>query len=80
LAETLASLIDKLCTANGKLYHIQEMLNSAVKEGEGLDATTTARLHTLNQQRSQLMNEINVLFSRSIEEGEVNIDPVVKLY
>lgn len=80
MAETLGSLIDRLSICNVKLWHIQERLDASVKNGEGLDSQTTAALHTVNLQRSSLINEINMLLSKAMEDGEVGIDPIVKIY
>lgn len=60
--ETLGSLIDKLVTVNGKLYHQEE-----VAQAKGADDHTVAeakrKISVLNLQRNALIQEIDELFA-----------------
>ncbi len=79
MADTLGSLIDKISICNIKLYHVQEMVNAAARDGQPLDAETTGKLVTLNQQRSALITEYNRAFEQTLRSGVVEVDPIVKL-
>lgn len=79
MSETLGSLCDKLAIVNVKLYHVQDCVHAAAKEGGGLDADTTKKLVDLNRQRTLLMTEIDQLLAQAIDSGIVPLDPRTKL-
>lgn len=80
MAETLGTLVDKLCTTNQKLWAVQDKVHKAAQEGEGLDPETVSKLHALNLQRNQLMAELDVLLSKAVETGTAEINPQVKIF
>ena len=79
MAETLGSLVDKLSIANLKIFHLQDKLYEAARNGLGLDAETTAKLASVNLERSKLATEIDVLFERSIRVGRADVNLNVKV-
>jgi hypothetical protein len=80
LAETLGTLVDKLSVTNLKLFAVQDRVHQAAQAGEGLEPDTVAKLHALNQQRNGLMAELDMLLSKAIETGTVEVNPQIKLY
>lgn len=79
MADTIASLIDKLGICNSKLFAVQDLVHKAVAGGVGLDADTTKKLVALNLQRNSLMSEIDATFAEAIKTGIVATDPRVKI-
>lgn len=79
MAETLASLIDKLMTVSQKLWWTQDKVHKAATIGDGLDAETVQKLATFNLQRNQLMNEIDEAFAGAIRDGIVTEEPRIKI-
>ena len=79
MSDTLGSLVDKLSIVNVKLFHIQDCVHAAAREGGGLDAETTKKLVDLNRQRTVLMNEIDQMLAQAIDSGIVPLDPRTKL-
>jgi len=55
------------------------VVHKAAKAGEGLEAETVARLHSLNLQRNALMTEIDVCLAEAVQSGEAEVDPRPKL-
>lgn len=80
MAETLGSLVDKLTVVNLKLWHSQDKVHQAARNGDGVDSETVARLHSLNLQRNGLMTEIDVLLAEAVQSGDVEVDPRPKIY
>lgn len=79
MSETLGGLVDKLITNNTKLWFTQAKAHDAAQKGEGLDAETVARLHSLNLMRNELMSEIDVLLAKAVESGQADVDPRIKI-
>lgn len=63
MAETLGSLIDKICIAELKIYHIQEQIDRTDVD-EGHRELNRGRLAVMKQQRDDLAAEFNELVSR----------------
>lgn len=80
MAETLGTLVDKLCITNLKLWHVQDEVHQAAEAGDGLEADTVAKLHALNLQRNGLMTEIDMLLSRAVETGTSEVNQQVKIF
>ena len=74
MAETMGSLVDKLCTVGMKLWAIQDKVHWAADHAGGLDPDTTKKLKDLNHQRNRLMTEIDELLDRSIKAGGAEVD------
>lgn len=72
MADSLGDLVDRLSIANIKLFMVQERLNSAARDGVGLDADTVQKLSALNRERNRLMTAIDVV-------GGTRVDARVKL-
>ena len=72
MADSLGDLTDRLSIVNIKLFMVQERLNSAARDGVGLDADTVQKLSALNRERNRLMTAIDVV-------GGTRIDARVKL-
>ena len=79
MSDTLGGLVDKLITNNTKLWHVQDAVHSAAAAGEGLDADTVAKLHSLNLQRNRLMSEIDKTLADAVKTGKAEVDPRVKI-
>lgn len=79
MSDTLGSLVDKLITNNTKLWYVQDAVHNAAAAGEGLDADTVAKLHSLNLQRNRLMSEIDKCLADAVESGRAEVDPRIKL-
>ena len=63
MAETMGSLIDKICIAELKIYHMREQLDRT--DGEPAHhAQCRHRLEILTHQRNDLAGELNGLFQR----------------
>jgi hypothetical protein len=72
MADSLGDLVDRLSIVNIKLFMVQERVNVAAREGQGLDAETVHRLSTLNLERNRLMTAIDIA-------GGTRVDARVKL-
>jgi hypothetical protein len=62
MAETLGSLIDKICIAELKIYHIQEQADRTDLDGQ-LRSLSQERLAVMKRQRLDLVHELNDLYS-----------------
>ena len=60
MAETMGSLIDKICIAELKLYHIQEQIDRR-DLAEDLRQLSRNRLAVMTQQRDDLVAELNAV-------------------
>lgn len=76
---TLGELIDRLVTANTKLFALQERFHEAAVMHAGLDADTVGKIDTLNRERNRLMTDIDRCLDESIHRGFAAIEPRVKL-
>jgi hypothetical protein len=72
MADSLGDLVDRLSIVNIKLFMVQERLNTAAREGTGLDADTVQKLSALNLERNRLMTAIDMV-------GGTRVDARVKL-
>lgn len=79
MADTLGGVVDKLIVTNIKLWFTQAVVHDAAKAGEGVDAETVAKLHSLNLTRNRLMTEVDMLLADAVHSGEVEVDPRFKL-
>ena len=79
MAETLGSLIDKLTIKNIRLWHLEDIRRDmTLADGERLDAAD--KVSVVNQQRNDLIDEIDRFLSDALS-GEVKItDPKMKVY
>jgi hypothetical protein len=80
VSDTLGSLVDKLITNNSKLWYCQDVVHKAAAAGEGLDADTVAKLHSLNLTRNRLMSEIDKTLANAVKTGVAEVDPHIKIY
>lgn len=80
MADTLGSLVDKLTVTNLKLWHVQDQVHRAARDGEGLPLEIVKKLDYLNTQRNELMAEIDLLLFQAVEQGKVKVNPQVKVY
>jgi hypothetical protein len=94
--DTIGNLVDKLVTVNCKMWHNQELLYAirkmAPEEFEGKYGKDLKGLHhvieracTLNVQRAQLMDEIDVMIVKAIKTGDAEalnlfMRPQAKMY
>jgi hypothetical protein len=60
MAETMGSLIDKICIAELKLFHIQEQIDRT-DLAEELRQLSKDRLSVMRRQRDDLATELNAL-------------------
>ena len=60
MAETMGSLIDKICIAELKLYHIQEQIDRP-DLADDLKQLSRDRLTIMRRQRDDLVTEFNTL-------------------
>jgi hypothetical protein len=60
MAETIGSLIDKICIAELKLFHIQEQMDRH-DLAEELRQLSRDRLSVMKQQRDDLVTELDTL-------------------
>ena len=60
MAETMGSLIDKICIAELKIYHIQEQIDRTTLP-EDLRVLSRERLSVMKRQRNDLVSELNQL-------------------
>ena len=60
MAETMGSLIDKICIAELKLFHIQEQVDRP-DLAEDLRRLSRERLLVMTRQRDDLVSELNTL-------------------
>lgn len=87
MAETLGSLVDKLCVTNLKLWHVQEDVYRYQKmsreEYEQVPAAESKqawdRLAQLNLDRNALMTEIDECFAEAVRTGKARVDARVKI-
>ena len=79
MAETLGSLVDKLTIKNLRLWHLEDIRrDKSVPDSERLAAAD--KVSTVNQQRNDLIDEIDQFLADAIA-GRVRItDPKVKIY
>jgi len=79
MAETLGSLIDKLTIKNIRLWHLEDVRrDTSLPDSERLAAAD--KVSVVNQQRNDLMDEIDTFLKDAIA-GNVRItDPKVKIY
>lgn len=79
MAETLGSLIDKLTIKNIRLWHLEDVRrDKTLPDSERLAAADKVSL--VNQQRNDLMDEIDQFLADAIS-GKVKVtDPKVKIY
>jgi hypothetical protein len=68
MAETMGSVIDKICIAELKIYHIQEQIDRA-DLAEDLRALSRERLAVMRRQRDDLAAELDTL-ARSWTRGD----------
>lgn len=71
---TLGELVDRLCTVNMKLFHLQDKVHAAAAAGTGLDADTVRGLANLNRERSALMNQIDECFASGLASGGTPVE------
>lgn len=76
---TLGELVDRLVTCNVKLYHVQDVVHAAAREGTGIDAETVRKLADLNFERSRLMDAIDALFASGLASGKTEVERRVKM-
>ena len=74
MAETFGTLIDKLSITNIKLYH-EEDVNREPTSTDTEIASSTRRIHILNSQRNELIQEIDELFY-DVLHGKKEFKPV----
>ena len=67
MAETMGSLMDKICIAELKIFHIQEQAGRT-DLAEDLRRLSRERLLIMNRQRDDLVSELNTL-SKSWARG-----------
>jgi len=79
MAETLGSLVDKLCVTTMKLWFTQDKVHAAARDGVGLSKETVRDLNALNLQRNRLMTEIDALLDRAARDGKAEVDARVKI-
>ncbi len=60
MAETIGSIVDKICIAELKLFHIQEQINRT-DLAEDLKTLSRDRLVIMKRQRDDLVAELNTL-------------------
>jgi len=79
MAETLGSLIDKLSIANNRLWHLEDVRRDlSLPDSERLAAAD--KVSIVNQQRNNLIDEIDQFLADAIEGGVSITDPKVKIY
>ena len=79
MAETLGSLIDKLTIKNIRLWHLEDIRRDmTLPDSERLAAAD--KVSVVNQQRNDLIDEIDQFLADAVS-GRVRItDPKVKIY
>ncbi len=79
MAETLGSLIDKLTIKNLRLWHLEDIRRDmSLPDSQRLKAADKVSL--VNQQRNDLIDEIDQFLADAIV-GKVKVtDPKVKIY
>jgi hypothetical protein len=79
MAETLGSLIDKLTIKNLRLWHLEDARRDmSLPDSQRLDAAD--KVSVVNQQRNDLIDEIDQFLADAIA-GRVRVtDPKVKIY
>jgi Protein of unknown function (DUF4254) len=79
MAETLGSLVDKLTIKNLRLWHLEDIRRDVtMPDSERLSAAD--KVSQVNQQRNDLIDEIDQFLADAIA-GVVKItDPKVKIY
>lgn len=79
MAETLGSLVDKLTIKNLRLWHLEDIRRDmTLPDSERLDAADKVSL--VNQQRNDLIDEIDEFLANAIRGGVKITDPKVKIY
>lgn len=92
MADTLGSLVDKLCTVDLKMWNNQEILYEirrmtfeefqkkylSTDESQLTFYETIKKCCDLNYQRNSLIDEIDQTFVKALK-GEVNTDDLVQL-
>jgi hypothetical protein len=74
MAETLATLIDKLVVVHLKYWHFQDEVQKCKKEGRYEDfAIIQTKIDKCNQNRNKLMAEIDELYSKNLS-GEKPVE------
>ncbi len=61
---SLGEMVDRLVVVNLKLWHVQDKVQRAARDGQGVDAETVSLQVGLNQQRNRLMTEIDRTLDR----------------
>ena len=61
IVETIGSLIDKICIVKLKLYHMNEQI-FRIDVGNDHVRSCKEKLRILDQQKDELVNELNLLF------------------
>ena len=79
MERTLGELVDRLITANIKLYMVQDTIHKAAANNEGLDADTVQKLKALNLDRNKTMTAIDQVLSDAVEQGEAEVDQRIKI-
>lgn len=77
--DSLGSLVDRLITLSMKLWHVQDKVFKAAREGTGLDAETTAQLASLNLDRNKTMSAIDACLNDAVSSGKATVDHRVKI-
>ncbi len=79
MAETLGSLVDKLTIKNLRLWHLEDIRRDmSLPDSERLDAADKVSL--VNQQRNDLIDEIDQFLADAVSGGVKITDPKVKIY
>jgi hypothetical protein len=78
MRDGLGSIIDRLITADLKLWAVQDIVHKAAAAGEGLDAETVQNLSSLNLERNRLMTAVDVCLKEAVSLGPV-VDDHVKI-
>lgn len=79
MAETLGSLIDKLTIKNIRLWHLEDIRRDRnLPDSERLAAADSVSM--VNQQRNDMIDEIDQFLAAAIAGNVRMIDPKVKIY
>lgn len=79
MAETLGSLIDKLTIKNIRLWHLEDIRrDKSLPDSERLTAADNVSM--VNQQRNDLIDEIDQFLADAIAGNVKVTDPKVKIY
>jgi len=66
--ETIGSLVDKLVTVDLKIYHTEDIAHDPLSRLEEV-GEAKLKINSLNNQRNDLIEEIDALVASSITEG-----------